>query len=124
MVPEVHNVFADTRLIYRVIRLETAVGELYDMHGDNETTVAELYDRVTHLAIALSQREITRELVDRMDHHAAITYRVVVRQTQQRYRLHKMRKYAVKCSKVIERKLRKYDAIFHDLAVRFGNLKI
>ena len=49
MVPEVHNVFADTRLIYRVIRLETAVGELYDMHGDNETTVAELYDRVTHL---------------------------------------------------------------------------
>ena len=68
-------------LIYRVIRLETAVGELYDMHGDNETTVAELYDRVTHLeAIAVSQREITGELVDRMNHHAAITYRVVVRQ--------------------------------------------
>ena len=70
MVPEVHNVFTDTRLIYRVIILENAVGELYDIQEDHEASVAELYNRVTHLeAIAVEQREIIEELVDPMDQH-------------------------------------------------------
>ena len=46
MVPEYHPVFADTRLVYRVITLETGLGNLQDLQEDQWATIANLCDRV------------------------------------------------------------------------------
>ena len=49
MVPEYHPVFADTRLVYRLITLEVGLGKLQDLQEDQWATLTNLVERVETL---------------------------------------------------------------------------
>ena len=56
MVPEYHPVFADTRLVYRVIILETGLGNLQDLQEDQWAKIANLADRVETLTKLVAEQ--------------------------------------------------------------------
>ena len=120
MVPQVHPVFAETRLVYRMIKVEAGMEELDRLLPP----LQELCDRVPLEAIVTEQREVIEEMAEWIDHHTEIINRIAVRQSQQRSHQARMWKLAARRSLAIEKKHRKYDKILNDLTERLEKLKI
>ena len=69
MVPPVHPVFAETRLVYRMIKVEAGMEELDRLLPP----LQELCDRVPLLeAIVTEQRKVIEEMAEWIDHHTEI----------------------------------------------------
>ena len=102
MVPEYHPVFADTRLVYRVITLETGLGNLQDLQEDQWATIANLCDRVEELTKqVVEQRETINDLIDEVDSNMDTSDEIGRRQKRMDNQLRQLRKFAVRRSRDI-----------------------
>ena len=125
MVPEYHPVFADTCLVYRVITLETGLRNLQYLQEDQWATVANLCDRLEDLTRQVAeQREVIDELMDEMDHNMDVIEETTTKQKRIDNQLRQLRKFAIRRSRDIQRRLNRHNRIFQDLAKQFKYLKI
>ena len=125
MVPEIHTVFVDTRLVYQMIRLEEEQLRLRDSQEEQWATIADLCDKVVNLGMLMNeQREVINKITTGLNHHTRAIYWVLRKQRQWRKQLGLIKKFAAKRSKTIEEKFNKYDQILDDLTWRFQGLKI
>ena len=125
MVPEYHPVFADTHLVYRVITLEAGLGNLQDLQEDQWATIANLCDRVEELTKqVVEQRETVDELIDEVDRNVDTNDEITRWQKRMGNQLRQLRKFAIRCSRDIQRQFNRQNSIFHNLAKQLKNLKI
>ena len=125
MVPEVHTVFADTRLLYRVIRLEEEQLRLRDSQEEQWETIANVCDKVVNLGwLVNEQREVMNKLTAALDHHTRVIQWMITKEKWSHRQLGRIRKFAIKRSGYIEKKFRGYDKVLDDLIARFKEIKI
>ena len=125
MVAEYNPVFADTRLVYKVITLEAGLGNLQDLQEDQWATIANLCDRVVELTKqVVEQRETIDELIDEVDRNVDTNDEITRRQKRMDNQLRQLRKFAIRRSMDIQRQFNRQNSIFHNLAKQFKNLII
>ena len=125
MVPEVHTVFSESRLLHRVIRLEEEQLRLRDSQEEQWETIANVCDEVVNLRwLVNEQREVMNKLTAVLDHHTRVIQWIITKEKRSRRQLGRIRKFVIKRSGYIEKKFRGYDKILDDLTARFKEIKI
>ena len=121
MAPEVLTVFADTRLLYRVIRLEEEQLRLRDSQEEQWEPIANVCDEVVNLGWLVNDQRENEQTA--LDHHTRVIQWMITKEKRSRRQLGRIRKFAIKRSGYIEKKFRGYDKILDDLTARFKEIK-
>ena len=104
MVPEVHTVFADTRLLYREIRREEEQLRLRDFQEEQLETIADVCDEVVNLGwLVNEQREVMNKLTAALDHHMRVIQWMITKEKRSRRQLGRIRKFAIKKADALRR---------------------
>ena len=85
MVPEIHTVFAETRLLYRVIKLEEEQIQLRETQDEQWETIANLCDELVNPGqLVNEQMEVMNKLTAGLDHHTRAIQWIITKERRSR----------------------------------------